>query len=798
LPHRRRSPPDRLSSPERLRAAARLLVSGSEELIMRHHLLACAALPPLLLAATPAAAQDKPAATDDQILVVGQKNAPISIAPRGLSVSLGEEQFAAVNATDVEDLMKYAPDFFVRKRFIGDNNAVPGFRGTHSTQSARALVLVDGMLISNFLGNSFSFPPKWGVVGPGEVEQFDVVYGPYSARYPGNSMGGIVNITTRDPEGTEAFAKAQGIAQFYRQYGTREDLLGWSGEAGVAFKQENGPFSFRLSGRRLRNAGQPQQFYQLTPAASAAGAIPVTGAVNDPELITKAPVFGDYSRVDTIQDQVRTKLGFESGDFAAQASFVYWWNTEDETHPATYLRSAATGAPVYGGTGNNVKVLVDGTAWYANGSNLAIRDKNEWLAGLKLSGPVLGFDTRLNLSRFRTDRQRVRQSNGYANGLANGAGILTSQGPTGWEAADLLMERDAGAHHLALGGNLWWFETDQTQANTANWRTATGSVFANRTFGKATQFGLFVEDRLRLAPEIAVTAGVRADFWHAYDGGIERAGTGAAAGQIVGNRYASRRDSAVSPALSLEARLAPGWNAQLSLATATRFPTVGELFQGTLNGDGTFNLDSFDPNLKPERSKDANLILRHQAGPLAITASLFWQDIKNSLFRFAGFNQFGVLTTANFNIDRVRQYGAELIAEAKDFGVDGLDLDANAAWIDSEILDNPRDPTTEGVQFPRIPRWRLNGNARWRFAPAWQGVIGVRYASRPNTDLQGLQRGDTYGYTSELFALDLRLNWDASEQLRFSAGVDNLTNDRAWVFHPYPQRVFLLEAGWRL
>ena len=24
------------------------------------------------------------------------------------------------------------------------------------------------------------------------------------------------------------------------------------------------------------------------------------------------------------------------------------------------------------------------------------------------------------------------------------------------------------------------------------------------------------------------------------------------------------------------------------------------------------------------------------------------------------------------------------------------------------------------------------------------------------------------------------------------------TNDRAWVFHPYPQRTFLLEAGWRL
>ena len=76
--------------------------------------------------------------------------------------------------------------------------------------------------------------------------------------------------------------------------------------------------------------------------------------------------------------------------------------------------------------------------------------------------------------------------------------------------------------------------------------------------------------------------------------------------------------------------------------------------------------------------------------------------------------------------------------------------------------------------------------------------LGMRYASRPNTDLFGLQRGDTFGFTSELFALDARVSWDVTGQLRLSAGVDNLTNDRAWVFHPYPQRTFLVEAGWRM
>lgn len=134
----------------------------------------------ITLTTSPAFADVEASAEDQPIIVVGQRDHPIEIEPRGLAVSLGEEQFAAVNAFNVEDLMKYAPNFFVRKRYSGDSNGVPGFRGTHSTQSARTLVMVDGFVASNFLGNSFGFAPKWGVVGPGEVKQFDIVYGPYS------------------------------------------------------------------------------------------------------------------------------------------------------------------------------------------------------------------------------------------------------------------------------------------------------------------------------------------------------------------------------------------------------------------------------------------------------------------------------------------------------------------------------------------------------------------------------------------------------------------------------------------
>jgi iron complex outermembrane receptor protein len=222
------------------------------------------------------------------------------------------------------------------------------------------------------------------------------------------------------------------------------------------------------------------------------------------------------------------------------------------------------------------------------------------------------------------------------------------------------------------------------------------------------------------------------------------------------------------------------------------------LFQGSLDGDGRFNPDSFDPALKPERSIDANLLVAHDFGKLKLTGSVFFQRVNDAIFAFTGFNQNGATTSTFKNIETTRQFGVELIAEARDWPLPGMGIDANLAYIDSETIDNPSAPAAEGVQFPRIPRWRMNANLRYDLTETLQGSLGMRYASRPNTDLFGRQRGDTFGFTSELFALDLRLNWRASQHVRISAGVDNLTNDRAWVFHPYSQRTFLLEAGWRL
>src|SRR5262245_14385492 len=141
-----------------------------------------------------------------EVLVIG--NRPTSLPteiPTTIEGVTSEEIATTINATDAEDVLKYFPSLLVRKRYIGDyDHAVLATRASGTGNSARSLVYADGILLSNLLGNGAAFTPRWGLVTPEEIERVDVLYGPFSAAYSGNSVGAVVDYVTRMPEQTEA------------------------------------------------------------------------------------------------------------------------------------------------------------------------------------------------------------------------------------------------------------------------------------------------------------------------------------------------------------------------------------------------------------------------------------------------------------------------------------------------------------------------------------------------------------------------------------------------------------------
>src|SRR6185295_9802509 len=182
--------------------------------------------------------------------------------PTTLESATREQIERTVNASDSEDALKYFPSLLVRKRYIGDyNHAILSSRASGTGNSARSAVYADGILLSNFLGNGvggLSFPPRWGLVTPEEIERVDVMYGPFSAAYPGNSVGAVVDYVTRMPTRLEGHAKLGYVVQPFQLYGTDAHYRAWEESASIG--NRNGAISWWVNLSHLDSTSQPLTF----------------------------------------------------------------------------------------------------------------------------------------------------------------------------------------------------------------------------------------------------------------------------------------------------------------------------------------------------------------------------------------------------------------------------------------------------------------------------------------------------------------------------------------------------------
>ena len=125
------------------------------------------------------------------------------------SFSITDKQInETINLKDPEDAVKYLPSLFVRKRNDGDNQAVLATRSWGLNSSARTLIYYDDLLISALIGNNNSgASPRWNLISPEAIARVDFLNGPFSAAYPGNSIGGVLLITSKRPDKPFAVAK---------------------------------------------------------------------------------------------------------------------------------------------------------------------------------------------------------------------------------------------------------------------------------------------------------------------------------------------------------------------------------------------------------------------------------------------------------------------------------------------------------------------------------------------------------------------------------------------------------------
>ncbi len=249
-----------------------------------------------------------------------------------------------INVRDPEDAVKYMPDLFVRKRNDGDNQAVLATRTWGLNSSARTLIYFDDLLVSALINNNnTNGSPHWNLISPDAIARVDFLDGPFAAAYPGNSIGGVLLISSKMPDHAFATAKETVSVMPWNQYGTKDTYASSLTSASAGSRM--GAFSWLLSVNYQDSYQQPLT-YTTSPTipAGTTGAFP---ALNKQGL--PADVIGTGTLAHSQQTSANLRLTYDVTPLVQATYSLGIWNNHQVSNPQTYLTSTATGASTFAG-----------------------------------------------------------------------------------------------------------------------------------------------------------------------------------------------------------------------------------------------------------------------------------------------------------------------------------------------------------------------------------------------------------------------------------------------------------------
>jgi iron complex outermembrane receptor protein len=710
------------------------------------------------------------------------------------------EELNAINISTVEDTLAHEPSLIIRKRFIGDPNGVVGIRGTNMFQTPRTMVFVDGMPLHYHLQTRFRGSPRWSLVSPDEIERAEVVYGPYSAEYSGNAIGGVVNFRTRRPTTNRFTVELGSFSQNYDQLLTDENYDGY--RAYTAYEDKIGDLGFMFSFTRLDNESQPQtQFFRQVDRRSDSTAF-ANGAIVPTGVDTEGGVgifFGDSGPESAQTDLFKGKFFYDLENAELRGSIAYEERSRVEDQRNNFLLDSS-GKPIFDREvdvlGQNFDTSNFGTSVFQNrnqeresllvGLGASFELKNNWVGDAFFSHFDVLKDTEVRTGanpddpNFRSVNERNRAR-------------ITEYDDTGWNIFDLKFATDSFAgndnQRLSIGLHYDSYELDfivdnynsiagQRAADELDGDRGTGRSDSGgeaQTLAAFAQYGVAISERWDLS------LGVRYDDWEGENG------------YVGATNSADRSENGVSTKASIAYAISNNQSVRYSVAEALRFPVIEEVF---VNNASVRGGSVADASISPEDGVFHNLSYQRSFDHGSFTINLFHEDVEDTIF-----NQTSVLSgvTTFLPIDRVKTDGAELVVALEEFAGLPLDLRFNTTYTDAKIVENRNNPAFIGRDFPRIPEWRANLIVDYQVSGELSLGGSLRHASDTFGELDNSDTvNDTFGAHTKFTFVGVKANWQITPELNISAGIDNLFDQKAYVFHPWPGQTFHLNLKYSL
>ncbi|MBI3373101.1 MAG: TonB-dependent receptor [Betaproteobacteria bacterium] len=717
-------------------------------------------------------------------IVVTATRAPTTAMAVPASVSVvGETGIRLRNALRLGDVLADVPGLYVRgpamgASFPGSGTSVLSLRGIPRTP--RTLVMIDGHPLNNALSGGVNV----AAIPIHSIERVEVVRGPYSALYGGNSMGGVVNFISASPDApvTELRAGAGSLGQR---------------SAGLDYrKRYDSGLGVTLSAGYHDSDGYPDSDYVIKQPVSGAGGTAVSGAraTTMPDG-TPAYWVGLKGARPWIQSNAQLSLHYSpapstllsAGLALAQYAVGY-------VRPESFLRDPS-GAPVSSG----IVSFADGVT-----RRLSLAETDFLTATPSFERDLRAFATvehrldggsvvRASLATLRHSFQFSQATSGLA-AYENGPGDFTDQ-PNVRTDFDVSVRTPMAANWVLVTGGAYNRSTlDRRNVALGYWRDAdTLGNLLNAGRGRSSNTALFFQSMHYFDHGLTGYLGGRYDRFDT-DGEISQ-NTAPAFAQA----YATRSYDQFSPKLALVWEARQGLSLRTSYGEGFRPPALLELYSRTVLPTATAGVNLVNepaPALKPERVRSFEIGAdASPAGGARVSLTYYTQRLTDLIYR----RRLSATLTQTENSGEADIDGIEA-SVLWPTGVRGLAAfgslthqlryqitrnDAVPASVGKLLTDVPRSVFSIGVQLDR---------------QAWYGFAVYRHVGHVfgSGDDQNLNTTEAvYGSYDRYGIVSAKLGYRYDRHLSLSLAVDNLSNRQYFVFNKQPGRTVFGELAYR-
>lgn len=686
------------------------------------------------------------------------RDSRIADAPSTVTV-VQRDQIDARNVSRLGDALNHVPSLHLESTAFGQSPVQSGTTySLRGLDSRRIGVMADGVPLQDAFAGTTDFHS----VLVDDIDRIEVVPGAFSSLYGSNAIGGVINVLSKKPTQRELTARMR------RGFG---DARGTDGS--VYFRRHVLPRLGVAAGIGIADRDSYINEFTTRPVAAGAPGTPVTGAIRTTTREgLPAFIIGDRNRSPFQQKNAIGRLSYDLGRAGAlRGDFGYSRFELGFTPFNTYLRDA-NGNPVSSGV-----LGIDGTRVTVSEVNFAssapaVEGSRRFSLGYE--GIVKG---RVNVSAdvTRIDRDRSFVVSAATGATASGGPGTQNNVPNFSDDGSVRAGFVVGRSNYLVTGAAWRRDHVELRVyRLANWRDPATRQATNSGYnGNTATRSIFVQDEFALNSRVTLIVGGR------YD----RVGT---EGDYFQNTtplsallFPLRAMSAFSPKASGVVRLTGSLTAKASIGGAFRAPSNNDLYSTSVTPSSNsltgFLTTRSDPSLQPEAGSNAEGALDWRPSTRFFASSTVYQvDLTNLITN----KNIDTSLTQRINSGQARIRGLELATVFKPFA--WLDLGANYAYVDSEVLKSDADPASVGKRLPVSPKHLASLSLGARRGDI-SGVFDVKYNSRrfvtsANTDvIQGVP-----GSYDAMTVASARVGYRLNEWAQAYFAVNNVFDVKAY------------------